>query len=217
MPLISYVRLPQTNGYSYPRVVTIQINVHHVGENSINTTRTLPTPVNIRPTYASCRQSPYVATFHESSIDLDKSYYSREKGLLTQSIPCWLTDPCDCTQFLCQANQWSSRLKPSFYWWQATRLTGPISPDCDRYVQYLLTGVNLSVLNWHRRGLQPCRCRLANTTRRPSQLTVLHFSPNGLARSQVIHRNIFNWNKEGTNPKSHEWDFSTRLLPLSII
>jgi hypothetical protein len=35
---------------------------------------------------------------------------------------------------------------------QATRLTGPISPACNQYVQYLLTGVNPSVLNRHRWG-----------------------------------------------------------------
>jgi hypothetical protein len=38
---------------------------------------------------------------------------------------------------------------------QLHQLTGPISPACDRYVQYLLTGVNPSVLNRHRWGLQP--------------------------------------------------------------
>jgi hypothetical protein len=42
---------------------------------------------------------------------------------------------------------------------QATRLTRPISPACDRYVQYLLAGANPSVLNWHRWGLQPWRYR----------------------------------------------------------
>jgi hypothetical protein len=42
-----------------------------------------------------------------------------------------------------------------------TRLIGPISPTCDRYVQYLLAGANRTVLNRHRRGLQPWRCRLA--------------------------------------------------------
>jgi hypothetical protein len=35
---------------------------------------------------------------------------------------------------------------------QATRLTGPVSPGYDRYVQYLLAGANPSVLNRHRRG-----------------------------------------------------------------
>jgi hypothetical protein len=43
----------------------------------------------------------------------------------------------------------------------ATRLTGLISPACNRYIQYLLTGANPSVLNRHRRGLQPWRCWLA--------------------------------------------------------
>jgi hypothetical protein len=33
-----------------------------------------------------------------------------------------------------------------------TRLTGPISLVCDRYVQYLLAGANRMVLNRHRQG-----------------------------------------------------------------
>jgi hypothetical protein len=44
-------------------------------------------------------------------------------------------------------------LKPSTCRQQTTRLTGPISPACDRYVHYFLTCTNPSVLNWHRRGL----------------------------------------------------------------
>jgi hypothetical protein len=88
------------NGYSYPRVAAIRIDVHHVGENPINMIRTLPTPVHVLLAYASYGQSPYVATFHESSIDLDGSHYSREKGLLTQSTTRQLIDPRVCTQFL---------------------------------------------------------------------------------------------------------------------
>jgi hypothetical protein len=42
----------------------------------------------------------------------------------------------------------------------ATRLTWSILPACDQYIQYLLTGANPSVLNRHRRGLQPWMCRL---------------------------------------------------------
>jgi hypothetical protein len=41
--------------------------------------------------------------------------------------------------------------------------TGSITPVCDRYVQYLVTGANPSVVNRHRRGLQSWRCRLATT------------------------------------------------------
>jgi hypothetical protein len=41
--------------------------------------------------------------------------------------------------------------KPNLCRQHATKLTEPISPTYDRYVQYLLTGVNSSVLNRHRR------------------------------------------------------------------
>jgi hypothetical protein len=81
---------------------------------------------------------------------------------------------------------------PIIYWRSATRLTGPISPVCDRYVQYLLTGVNPSVLNQHRRGLQP---------------------PKGPARSQVIqsqHSLKWKW-CEITITDSWSFDHSTSI------
>jgi hypothetical protein len=146
--------------YTYLRVTMIQIDVHPAGENPINTTCTLLTLVHVCPTYASCGQSPYVATYHESSTDLDGSHCPRGKWLPTQSTARRLTDPRVRTQFLSQANQWSSGLKSSLFWWQATRLTGPISPASDRYVQYLLVGANPSVLNWHKQELQPLWCQL---------------------------------------------------------
>jgi hypothetical protein len=49
----------------------IRINIHPTGENPTNTTRTLLTPVHVCLMYASCRRSPYVVTFHESSTGLD--------------------------------------------------------------------------------------------------------------------------------------------------
>jgi hypothetical protein len=66
---------------------------------------------------------------------------------------------------------------------QLLQLTGHISLACDRYVQYLLTGANPFVLNRHRRGLQPWRCRLATDPLPdlPNQLSSL--SPNGPVRS----------------------------------
>jgi hypothetical protein len=64
-----------------------------------------------------------------------------------------LSGPRDLPQFLSQHSHWSSRLKPSTCGWPATRLTGPISPACDWYVQYLLRGTNPSVFNQHRWGL----------------------------------------------------------------
>jgi hypothetical protein len=139
----------------------IRIDVHHAGENPTNTTCTLPTLVHVCPTYASCGRSLYVATFHETLTDLDRSHYSWEKGLSTQSTARWLTDPRVHNQLLCWASQWSRGRKSSSCQWLTTRFTGSISPTCDRYVQYLLAGANPSFLNRHRRGLQPWRCRLA--------------------------------------------------------
>jgi hypothetical protein len=43
------------------------------------------------------------------------------------------------------------------------RFTGPITPACDQYAQYLLTGTNLSVLNWHRRWLPHRNLEIATT------------------------------------------------------
>jgi hypothetical protein len=148
-------RLPQTKGYSYPRVTSIRIDVHPAGENPTNMTRTLPTPVHVRTTYASCERSPYVATFYEAPTNLDRSHCSWEKGLLIQSTAHRLTDARVRTQLLSRTSQWSRGRKPSSWRWPTTRFTGPISPTCDRYVQYLLMGANRTVLNRHRRGLQP--------------------------------------------------------------
>jgi hypothetical protein len=64
--------------------------------------------------------------------------------------------------------------KSIFYWWPTTGLTRPISLACDRYVQYLLTGANPSVLNRHKRGIQP---------------------PKGSTRSQIIQsQHSLKWN-----------------------
>jgi hypothetical protein len=153
--------LPRTSGYSYPRVTVILIDVHHVGENRTNTTRMIPTPIHVRPAYASCGQSLYMVTFCETATDLDRSHCSREKWLLTQSTAHRLTDPWVHTQLLSRVSQWRRGRKPSSHRWPTTRFTGLISLACDRYVQYLLTGANPSVLNRHRRGLQPWRCQLA--------------------------------------------------------
>jgi hypothetical protein len=61
------------------------------------------------------------------------------------------------SSFSLTLNQRSSRLKPSFCRQHATRLTGHISLTCDRYVQYLFTGPNPSVLNRHRRSYNHLR------------------------------------------------------------
>jgi hypothetical protein len=185
-------RLPQTSGYSYPRVAAIRIDVHPAGENLTNTTRMLPTPVHVCPTYASCRWSLYVATFHEAPTDLDRSHCSWEKGLPTQSTARRLIDPRVRTHLLSRTSQWSRGCKPSSSRWPTTRFTEPISSACDRYVQYLLMGANWMVLNRHRRGLQPWRCRLATYPLPTFPTRCLPFplvAPPGLYFNKILAKN----------------------------
>jgi hypothetical protein len=129
----------------------------------------------------SCGQC--IATFHEVVNSDGQSHRSWEKGLLTQSTARWLINLWVRTQFLSRASHWTSGGKATLHWRQATRLTGPITPACDRYVQYLLAGVNPSVLNWHRRGLQPLRHRLS--TYHSPAFDGLPFPPMRPARSVV--------------------------------
>jgi hypothetical protein len=57
----------------------IRIDIHTTGENPTNTTRMLPTPVHVRPAYASYGRSPYAATFHTNPTELDR-YTAAEKS-----------------------------------------------------------------------------------------------------------------------------------------
>jgi hypothetical protein len=77
---------------------------------------------------------------------------------------------------------------------------------CDRYVQYLLAGLNPLILNRHKRGLQSWRFRLSTYHSLTFSIDSLHFPPKGPARSQVIHPTITNLTREGINPKSREWE-----------
>jgi hypothetical protein len=134
-------------------------------------------------------RGPHIATFRETPTDLDRSHCSREKGLPTQSTAHQLTDPRVHTQLLSWASQWSRGRKTSSCWWPITRLTRPISPACDRYVQYLLTEANPSVLNRHRRGLQPWRCWFATYHSLTFPISCLHFplrTPPGLQFNQIL-------------------------------
>jgi hypothetical protein len=144
-----------------------------------------PRSVRVWPSTIHISRGPRIAAFRELPIDLDGFHCSREKGLPTQSTTRWLTDPRIHIQFLSQANQWISRLKPRLCRWKATRLTGPISPIYDRYVQYLLTEANPLVINWHRQGLQPWRFRLTTYHSLNFSTDDLHFSPKDPTRSTI--------------------------------
>jgi hypothetical protein len=91
---------------------------------------------------------------------VEQVHCSREEGLPTQSTARrWLIRG-SVHNFSPEPANEAAGAKPSIYQRLATRLTRPISPACDRYVHYLLTGANQTVLNWHRWGLQPWRCWL---------------------------------------------------------
>jgi hypothetical protein len=153
----------------------IRIDVHPVGENPTNMSHMVPTPVHACPVYASCGQSPYVTTFHWLPRSRNNPLHPKEvlttKNRLTQPSS-WVASfflPCG-----------SSGVGERGFGPMVTR---PISPTCDRYVQYLLVGANPSVLNRHMRGLQPWRCWLATypLPNLPNQMSPL--SPSGPAWS----------------------------------
>jgi hypothetical protein len=130
-------------------------------------------------------RGPHIATFHTVINRFEQIHYIWEEGLPTQSTARRPSDPRVRTQLLSHNSQWSSGEKSSFYWQPTTRLTEPILPTCDWYVQYLLAGANPMVLNRHRWGLQPWRCWLSMypLPDLPNQLSSL--SPSGPVRSPV--------------------------------
>jgi hypothetical protein len=154
------------------------------GKPDQHTTR-FPRSVRIWSKTIHISRGQHIATLRETLTDLDRSHCSWEKGLPTQSTSRRLTDPWVRTQFLSRASQWSRGRKPGSCRWPTTRLTEPISPPCDRYVQYLLAGTDPSVLNWHKRGLQPWRCWFATYHSLTFPTSCLHFPPKGPARSPI--------------------------------
>jgi hypothetical protein len=71
-------------------------------------TRTFPKPVYVRSAYASCGRSLYMATFHESPIEVNRVTAHEKKRLPTQFTARQLIDLWVHIQFLSRANQWSS-------------------------------------------------------------------------------------------------------------
>jgi hypothetical protein len=124
-----------------------------------HTTR-FPGSVRVCSSTIRISRDPHIATFHEVINRFEQIHCSWKEGLPTQPLA-RLSDLRVCSQPLSQKNHWSSGENPSFCWQLASRLIAPISPTCDRYVQYLFAGTNPSVLNRHRWGLQPWRCQLA--------------------------------------------------------
>jgi hypothetical protein len=142
-----------------------------------------PRSVHVWSTTIHISRGPHIATFHTVVNRFEQIHCTWEEGLPTQSTARRLSDPWVRTQLLSHNSQWSSGKKSSFCWQPTTRLTGPISPACDRYVQYLLAGANRTVLNRHRRGLQTWRCRLATYHFPTFPTSCLPFPPKGPTQS----------------------------------
>jgi hypothetical protein len=110
-------------------------------ENLIHTTRTLLAPVHVRHLYTSCGQSMYMTTFRIVINSVEQGHCSREKGTLNY-IPSTPTDesvgPHPISLPSHPLKQWGQSQVSGDNWLH--RFTRHISPTCDQYVQYLLTG-----------------------------------------------------------------------------
>jgi hypothetical protein len=143
--------------------------------------RTLPTLVHARSVYAFCGQSPYVTTFHwlprsqNSPLHPEEVLVTKDRLARPSSWVASLLLPCN------NPGVGERGFGPMVT--QLHQLIGPVSPACDRYVQYLLAGANRTILNQQRWGLQPWRCWLATypLPDLPNQLSPL--SPKGPAQS----------------------------------
>jgi hypothetical protein len=140
---------PQTSSYSYPRVVVIRIDVHPAGE-------TRPT-CHTHPTLSPHMVPDHTYLTRSTCSNISRSRQQSWAGSLLRHNPQHVDWPIRgfVPNFSSKIAIEAVGVKPIFCWRPTTWLIGHISPACDRYVQYLLTGVNPSVLNRHRWGLQP--------------------------------------------------------------
>jgi hypothetical protein len=90
----------------------------------------------------------------------------RKSAPNSTSQPDWVAHKT-CLSFSPNTTIEAVRLSQTYIDEQATSITGPISPACDQYVQYLLTGTNTSVLNRHRRGATILNVPAYESTSRP--------------------------------------------------
>jgi hypothetical protein len=146
--------------------------------------------VRVWPSTIHISRGPRIATFHEVVNRFVQIHCPWEEGLPTQSIARRPFDLWVRTQLLSHNSQWGSGEKTSLYWQLATRLTGHTSPTHDRYVQYKLTRANPSVLNRHRRGLQPWSHRFSTYHYPTFPTDGLPFPPMGPAQSPVYPSSI---------------------------
>jgi hypothetical protein len=150
-------------------------------------TCTLSVSVHVCHSYASYEQSSYLVILHEVINKVEQIYCSQEKkgsrpnpqhadwpihGCIPRFSPTIAIEAVEKSQ-ACIDNK-------------LHRFTELISSACDQYVQYLLMGVNSSVLNRHRQGLQPCRCRFSTSYSPPFPFGGPPLFPNGPSGLRLI-------------------------------
>jgi hypothetical protein len=182
------VKTATNKRYSYPRVAAIWIDVYQCRGKLDQHATYIPRSVCVWSQIIHISHGQRIAIFHKAINRFVHIHCPREEGFSTQSTARRPSDPRVHTQHLSHNRQWGTGEKTSFCWQTATRLTELISSACDWYVQYLLTGANPSVLNWHRRGLQPWRHQLSTYHSLTFLTDDLPFPPMGLARSPVHPR-----------------------------
>jgi hypothetical protein len=145
-------------------------------------TRTPPTPVHVHPAYSSCRRSPYVATFHESSTGLDGGT-APEKKCSQLHLSARLSGPREAVH-LSQASVGGRLLGlPGTYHRHAIDTFN----TCSRVpTHWSLTDTGEG---YHIKNL-----RIATTPSPPFPSEGSTDPPNGPVGSQIIHNNYqFNW------------------------
>jgi hypothetical protein len=88
---------------------------------------------------------------------------------------------------------------------QTTTLTGPISPACDQYIQYLLTRPTHRSLTDTSGGYRLEGIDFPHTTLRPSQPSVLPFPPKGPVRSPVYLKSTTGFKVQVKGPMAATW------------
>jgi molybdopterin-guanine dinucleotide biosynthesis protein A len=99
---------------------------------------------------------------------------------------------------------------------QLHQLTGPISPACDRYVQYLFTGANRMVLNRRRRGLNLGGASLPRTHFPTFPTSCLRFSLMALSDLQFNQFPAINQSFKFKGPMAATWSFDHSAIYHSL-
>jgi hypothetical protein len=156
----------------------------------------------IRISHGQC-----IATFCEVVNRDGQSHCSCEKGIPTQSTARRQTNPWVHTQFLFQDSLWSCGGKPASIDSRLLGLPGPYRWHAISTFNTCSWGPTHQSLTDTGEGYNLGGAGFRHTTPRPSQPMVLHFSPKGPARSQVIQSQQKPLVKWCETPITDPWSF----------